>query len=79
MNQPSKSFGQREVDLSAITKYHEAKARQKDNVERELKDAIATLKKPNRGLAVKDLAGEAEARNAKLPSETLWIYAMTVC
>lgn len=79
VNQLSKSFSQREVDLSAITKFHEAKARKKDNLEKKLRDAIATLKKPNRGLAVKDLAEEAEARNANLPSEWSSIVGEVVC
>lgn len=70
MTLPNKSFTQREVDLSAMTKFNEARARKKANVEDELKTAIATLKKPNRGLAVKEVMADAEARHSKQHSKS---------
>lgn len=65
ISQPNRSLSQREVDFSAITKYNEAKARKKVNVENELKEAIATLKKPNREAAVKPVIEEAQARQTQ--------------
>ena len=75
MTLASKSFSQREVDMSAMTKYHEAKAKKKANVDDELKNAIATLKKPNRGLAVKEVRDDAEARLSRLQSKSVLYVA----
>lgn len=58
----SKRYSQREVDLSAISNATEAKLRRKASVEEELRGAIATLKKPNRTLAVKELVESIEHR-----------------
>lgn len=57
----TKRFSQREVDLS-IPKARVDKLMQKKKVDEELKTAISTLKRPNRGLAVKDLVDNAERR-----------------
>ena len=67
----SKRYSQREVDLGATCHVNEAKIKKKANVEKELKDAIATLKKPNSRLAVKDIVEAAEKRVAasQLPSK----------
>lgn len=58
----SKRYSQREVDLSAISNATEAKLRRKASVEEELRGAIATLKKPNRTLAVKELIESFDQR-----------------
>lgn len=58
----SKRYSQREVDLSAISTATEAKLRRKASVEEELRGAIATLKKPNRTLAVKELVESFDQR-----------------
>ncbi|KAJ9647732.1 hypothetical protein H2199_001506 [Coniosporium tulheliwenetii] len=57
-----KRFRQREIDLTAMTAANEAKLRKKAAVENELKTAISALKKPNRGLAVKELVDSADQR-----------------
>ena len=62
--QKSKRFSQREVDLSAVSQATEAKLKRKASVEQELKGAIATLKRPNPRLAVKELMESAERRAA---------------
>lgn len=61
----AKDLSQREMDFGVIAKFNEAKSRKKVSVEQELQDAIATLKKPNRGLAVKEFADASDSR--KLP------------
>ena len=48
------------VDLSAMSQVSEAKIRKKAEVEEKLKEAIAALKKPNRALATKEVAQNAE-------------------
>jgi len=58
----SKRYSQREVDLSVISIATEEKLRRKASVEEELRGAIATLKKPNRSLAVKELNESFEQR-----------------
>ncbi|KAL8763390.1 MAG: hypothetical protein Q9184_000778 [Pyrenodesmia sp. 2 TL-2023] len=60
----SKRYSQREVDLSAVTQAAEAKAKKKANVEQELQGAIATLKRPNPRMAVKEFVEAAERRAA---------------
>lgn len=75
MSQSNKAFNQREVDLSAITKHNEAKLKKKVNVEKELQDAIATLKKPNRGMAVKPVADETDARHSVLNSKQALFFS----
>lgn len=57
-----KRLSQREVDLSTKSAATEAKLKQKKRVEDELKEAISTLKKPNRGAAVGGYIDEVESR-----------------
>lgn len=59
------SFNRREVDLSAMSQANEVKARKKAEVERKLRDAISTLKKPNRSLAVEEIAKSTDESFAK--------------
>lgn len=74
----SKRYSQREVDLSAISNATEAKLRRKASVEEELRGAIATLKKPNRSLAVKELNESFEQRlpgaGASSRSKLFYLY-----
>ncbi len=58
-----KHLSQREVDFSALATSKDAASRKKLQVEQQLKDAISTLKKPNRGLAVKELVETSEMRS----------------
>lgn len=58
----SRKLIHREVDLRAVSTSHESKLKKKALVEEELRNAITVLKKPNRGLAVKDYVGSAEQR-----------------
>ncbi|KAI9777809.1 MAG: hypothetical protein M1816_004409 [Peltula sp. TS41687] len=60
----SKELRQREVDLSVIAnkKGVEAKSKKNSQIETELKGAITALRKPNRGLAVKDYVESCESR-----------------
>ena len=57
-----KRLSQREVDFSTKSAATEAKLKQKKRVEDELKEAISTLKKPNRGAAVGGYVDEVEKR-----------------
>ncbi|KAK5123226.1 hypothetical protein LTR85_003425 [Meristemomyces frigidus] len=59
------SFSKREVDLSAMSQANEAKLRKKAEVDEKLREAITTLKKPNRALAVKEVAENADLSFAK--------------
>lgn len=61
----SMSFNRREVDLSAMSQVNAAKARKKADVEEKLRDAISTLKKPNRARAVEEVATNADLSFAK--------------
>jgi len=58
-----KHLQQRQIDLNAITVATENKLKRKANIEEELRGAINTLKKPNRGLAVKDYVESTEQRS----------------
>ena len=60
--QNTKRYSQREVDLSAASQAYEAKLKKKAKVEKELQGAIATLKKPNPRMAVKEFVEAAERR-----------------
>lgn len=60
----SKRFSQREVDLSSLAPEGSSKASKQANIDAELKDAIAAVKKPNRELAGKDIVETAEKRTA---------------
>jgi DNA replication regulator SLD3 len=53
----------RQIDINALTIATEKKLRQKAKIEEELKGAINTLKKPNRGLAVKEYVDNTEQRS----------------
>ena len=65
-----KSYVQREVDLTAASQAAKAKLQRKVAIEQELKGAIATLKKPNPRLAVKELVDSAEERTARTLSKS---------
>lgn len=60
----SKQLARREVDLGSFASNMSSKAKTKANVEAELKEAIAALKKPNRELAGKAIVETAERRSA---------------
>ncbi|CAK3994969.1 Hypothetical predicted protein [Lecanosticta acicola] len=64
------SFGRREVDLSAMSQASEAKLRKKAEVEQKVRDAITTLRKPNRDRAVEDIAKNADESFAKAISKS---------
>lgn len=59
------SLSKREVDLSAMSEANRTKMRKKAEVEEKLKEAITTLKRPNRALAVKEVAESADMSFAK--------------
>jgi DNA replication regulator SLD3 len=58
----SKRFSQREIDMSFTANTNNAKLQRKAKVEEELKEAIAALKRPNRGLAIKEFVETSERR-----------------
>ncbi|KAH0544099.1 hypothetical protein FGG08_001717 [Glutinoglossum americanum] len=61
----SKRFSQREIDMSfttIATNATSAKLQRRAKVEEELKEAITALKKPNRGLAIKEFVETSERR-----------------
>ncbi|KAF2866727.1 DNA replication regulator SLD3-domain-containing protein [Massariosphaeria phaeospora] len=60
----------REIDLTTPTAAATAKLKQKKRVEEDLKDAIAALKKPNRGLAVGTYVDDIERRGTGLTSKS---------
>jgi len=60
----SKRYIQREVDPRGVSQAIEAKLKKKASVEQELRGAIATIKKPNPRMAVKELVDTAERRVA---------------
>ena len=61
----SRRFSQREVDLRAVSQVTEAKIKKKAQVEKELRGAIAVLKKPNARMAVKELVEAADHRGVE--------------
>ncbi|KAK0299648.1 hypothetical protein LTS00_002093 [Friedmanniomyces endolithicus] len=61
----SMSFNRREVDFSAMLQANEARTRKKADVDQKLQDAITTLRRPNRTLAVKEVAESADLSFAK--------------
>ncbi|KAL9112212.1 MAG: hypothetical protein Q9187_007812 [Circinaria calcarea] len=69
-----KRYSQREVDLAAVSQATEArlqrKAAMEQEVKGELRGAIATLRKPNSRLAVKELVESAELRVAGAGSKS---------
>ncbi|TKA64232.1 hypothetical protein B0A49_09674 [Cryomyces minteri] len=58
-------FSQREVDLCAMSTANDARMKKKAEVEEKLREAITTLKRPNRTLAVKELADMTEQRSQR--------------
>ena len=60
--QNSRRYSQREVDLTAVSQATEAKIQRKAAIEKELKGAIATLKRPNPRMAVKEFVDSADRR-----------------
>lgn len=60
----SKRYSQREVDLNGVSQAVEAKLKKQASVEQELRGAIATMKRPNPRMAVKELVEAAERRVA---------------
>ena len=70
---PSKQMllqSRREVDLTAIFQATEARRKRKEAIDEELQSAIATLKKPNPRLAVKDLMELAERRTGRTDTKS---------
>ena len=59
------SLSRREVDFTALSAASEAKLKKKADVEEKLREAISTLKKPNRAAAVREVAENADASFAK--------------
>ena len=53
---------QREVDFDAMSQVQEARKKKQAEVEEKIKEAIHTLKRPNRSLAVKEVADASEQR-----------------
>ena len=68
--QESRRYSQREVDLTAVTQATEAKIQRKAAIEKELKGAIATLKRPNPRMAVQELVDSADQRMANVHSKS---------
>lgn len=60
----SKRYSQREVDPRGLFQAVEAKLKKKASVEQELRGAIATMRRPNPRMAVKELVDTAERRVA---------------
>ena len=71
-------YSQREVDLTAVSQATEARLQRKAAVEQELKGAIATLKKPNPRLAVKELVESAEQRVAGATSKSRSLFYLVI-
>lgn len=57
-----KRFSQREVDLNIGLPQANGKLRRNQSVQEELKNAICTLKKPNRGVAVREFVDSVDQR-----------------
>ena len=55
----------REVDLTAMSQVTDAKLRKKADMDEKLRDAITAIKKPNRAVAVKEVAEHADLAFAK--------------
>ncbi|KAL1634708.1 hypothetical protein SLS56_002110 [Neofusicoccum ribis] len=64
-------FSRRQIDLEAMSKANEAKLKKKAHIEQELEKAIGTLRKPNRGAALKDVAADTDNRRlSRKPTTT---------
>ncbi|KAF2862822.1 hypothetical protein K470DRAFT_268771 [Piedraia hortae CBS 480.64] len=61
----SLTCSRREVDFSAASRATADKAKQKARVENKLKEAISAMKKPNRAVAVKEVAESTDASFAR--------------
>lgn len=59
------SLARREVDLTAMSQANEAKLKKKAEIEEKMRDAISTLKKPNRSRAVEETAKNADESFAR--------------
>ena len=68
----STKLSQREVDMTAIAKFSQTKVKRKPSVDKELEDAIATLRKPNRGKAVGEYVTTLETNKSQL-SKKPWL------
>ncbi|KAL8712267.1 MAG: hypothetical protein Q9220_003418 [cf. Caloplaca sp. 1 TL-2023] len=68
----SHRYNQREVDLTAVSQAVEVKMKKKADLEQEIESAIATLKRPNPRMAVKELveASDRRATGAKSRKST---------
>ncbi|KAF2089007.1 hypothetical protein K490DRAFT_11060, partial [Saccharata proteae CBS 121410] len=60
-------FAKHQVDLNAMSAATEAKLKKKRAIEEEIKEAISTLKKPNRPQALKEFADLADRRVQNRP------------
>lgn len=60
----ARRYSQREVDLGTVSQSNESKLKRTAQMEKELRDAIAALKRPNPRMAVKELVEDAEKRTA---------------
>lgn len=60
----ARRYSQREVDLGTVSQSNESKLKRKAQMEKELRGAIAALKRPNPRMAVKELLEDAEKRTA---------------
>lgn len=60
----ARRYSQREVDLGTVSQSTDSKLKRNAQVERELRGAIAALKRPNPRMAVKELVEDAEKRTA---------------
>lgn len=58
-----KRFERQSVDFREMERAAVEKKRRKEKIEEELRNAIGTLRKPNRGAAVREFVDESDARN----------------
>lgn len=75
----SKRYSQREVELKSVSQAVEARLKKKASVEQELRGAIATMKRPNPRMAVKDLVEAAEQRVAGSHSRSKCPFTTLFC
>ena len=68
----STKLSQREVDLTAVARFNQSKPTRKASVDQELQQAIATLKKPNRGKAVEEYVNSLDNQKAQM-SKRPWL------
>ena len=74
----TKRYSQREVDLTVVSQAAQAKLKKRATVEKELQGAIATLKRPNPRMAVKDLVEAADKRVAESTSKSKAFLSSTI-